>query len=114
MTEKERDEMMHRNWVAQMNGMGFDADGYMLDTQHPIRLVEEPQWISVKDRLPAECENVLVYIERDAWPESGYCRKKDIEKGWHIEGRWHVDGCMGVIGLYWMPMPEPPKEGKAE
>ena len=41
MTEQERDEMMHRNWVAQMNGMGFDASGYMLDTQHPIRLVEE-------------------------------------------------------------------------
>ncbi len=41
MTEQERDEMMHRNWVAQMNGMGFDESGYMLDTQHPIRLVDE-------------------------------------------------------------------------
>lgn len=41
MTKQERDEMMHSNWVAQMNAMGFDASGYMLDTQHPIMLVEE-------------------------------------------------------------------------
>ena len=112
MTEEERDEMMHRNWVAQMNGLGFDESGYMLDLQHPIRLVEEPKWISVQDKLPKDCEPVLVYMERDAWDRKGkFHRKKDIEKGWQIDGVWHVDGCSRVLGLYWMPLPEPPQEG---
>ena len=70
-------------------------------------------WISVKDRLPNDCERVLVYMERDAWDRKGkFRRKKDIEKGWQIDGVWHVDGCSRVLGLYWMPLPEPPKEGE--
>ena len=67
-------------------------------------------WISVKDRLPAAGQNVLVYMERDAWPDSGYCRKRDIEKGWQINGVWHCDGCSRVLGLFWMPLPELPEE----
>lgn len=68
-------------------------------------------WISVKDKLPRDCERVIVYMERDAWDRKGkFRRKKDIEKGWQIDGVWHVDGCSRVLGLYWMPLPEPPEE----
>lgn len=75
-------------------------------------LEEQPHWISVQDKLPKDCERVLVYMERDAWDRKGkFRRKKDIEKGWQIDGVWHVDGCSRVLGLYWMPLPEPPKEG---
>ena len=38
MTEKERQEMMHNNWSAQMNGLGFDESGYMLDLKNPVKL----------------------------------------------------------------------------
>ena len=62
------------------------------------------------DRLPEECENVLVYMERDAWHKNGkHFRKRDIEKGWQIDGKWHCDGCSRVDGIAWMPIPKPPR-----
>lgn len=100
MTKEERDEMMHRNWVAQMNGLGFDESGYMLDTPHPIRLVEEPKWISVKERLPKEKEHVLIWIK-------GLC----IIIDWIVNGKWVVSD---EIVTHWMPLPEPPIEGDNE
>lgn len=60
----------------------------------------EPQWISVKDRMPHVHQRVLVY-----------CQSKTIKK--------HVTACMYMGGYfsrkvhdvtYWMPMPEPPAE----
>ena len=51
------------------------------------------EWISVKDRLPEEDEEVLVY-----WDD-----------GFEI-GRY-VGGEVGE-NIYWMPLPEPPKEGE--
>ena len=50
-------------------------------------------WISVKDRLPKRDEEVLVY-----WDD-----------GFEI-GRY-VGGEVGE-NVYWMPLPEPPKEEK--
>lgn len=68
-------------------------------------------WFSVKDRLPEQGKNVLVYIERNAYYRNGeIARKREIAIGWHIEGRWHVDGCSKVVGFYWQELPEPPKE----
>ena len=51
------------------------------------------EWISVKDRLPEKDEEVLVY-----WDD-----------GFEI-GRY-VGGEVGE-NIYWMPLPEPPKEGE--
>ena len=59
-------------------------------------------------------ERVLVCIERDAWKDG--CdepvRKRDIDIGWHIDGRWHVDGVgKGLRVLFWMPLPKWPHVG---
>ena len=67
-------------------------------------------WTSVKDRLPGYGENVLVYIERDAWGDGNEPhRKKEIAIGYHVNGHWYVDGCNNVTGLYWMSLPKEPK-----
>ena len=100
MTEQERDEMMHRNWVAQMNGMGFDADGYMLDTQHPIRLVEEPQWISVKDKLPENRQWVLCKCRAGIYE----VLRREYYTWYHDKDHSYMDDFV----TYWMPLPEPP------
>ena len=73
-------------------------------------------WIPVGDRLPEECEEVLCWIERDAWEEeSEYpTRKQECAIGWHIDGRWHFDGLSSTVKCFaWMPLPEPyKKEGE--
>jgi hypothetical protein len=64
------------------------------------------EWINVKDELPDEYVDVIIY----------YC------KDWNAKQTWHVD--MGyrsfddfiltdvghVSATHWMPLPEPPKE----
>lgn len=71
----------------------------------------EQAWINVKEKLPNDYHEVLAYIERTAWLRSGErTRKKELAIAWQCEGDWHVDGVTGVVALYWMPLPEPPKE----
>lgn len=68
--------------------------GEIIDKQPTIEAEPVKQeWISVEDRLPKKDEEVLVY-----WDD-----------GFEI-GRY-VGGEVGE-NIYWMPLPEPPKEGE--
>ena len=63
------------------------------------------EWISVHDRLPDSFKPVIV------------CREKAkgeliVEQGHRdVNGWWKVYGTRTKNVTYWMPMPEPPKEG---
>ena len=78
--------------------------------EHLYTLMKNNEWVSVKDKLPEQGKNVLVYIERNAYRFDEIIRKREIAIGWHIDGRWHVDGCSKVVGFWWQELPEPPKE----
>ena len=59
-------------------------------------LREQPQWISVEDRLPEDDVQVLA------------CTKHGKAFSAHCErGRWRVSGSVKVT--HWMPLPEPPE-----
>lgn len=100
-----------------------DYKGYLVCDPEEIidnaPTVERPhgEWIPCSERLPEECENVLGWIERNAWIDgSDYPkRKQEIAIGWHIKGIWHFDGYAGNTECFaWMPLPEPyKKEGGA-
>lgn len=78
------------------------------------------EWISVKDRLPENGQDVLVYHADDFHITVGdferdnvrYYIEEDGSKfytnsGWDTEIPWAQKGCV----THWMPLPNPP-EGK--
>lgn len=77
----------------------------------------EPKWISVEERLPEEEKTVLVV--RKFLSAKGVTVRTYVETAELIGGDWvsmsdeykiiryrHTDP------IYWMPLPEPPKEGQ--
>ena len=78
--------------------------------EHILR-EQEPQWVSVKDRLPETRHAVLVYTphHKNIWAAS-----------MHEDGNWYIwtPGGRALLDpdwygpiTYWMPLPEPPKKG---
>ena len=70
------------------------------------------QWISVEERLPEATYDCLVWYSCDT--AFGKCKSWGIAHcsrcDWYTK---HLDGD-NIDVLYWMPMPEPPKDGDAE
>lgn len=87
----------------------------MIDSVPAADVVERPRWIPVTERLPENEVNVLVVRRflgvRDV-PPSTY-----VEIAEYCYGDWIADSDEYKIArrrhtdpLYWMPLPEPPKE----
>lgn len=73
----------------------------------------EREWISVEDRLPEDDGDVLAIVSgyptpnitlEDVLVVAAFCKGE----GWYIEEYRDWDN---PIITYWMPLPEPPKEG---
>lgn len=64
------------------------------------------EWISAKDRLPEEREDVVIIIRLDGcnYYRVGWWRGENVE--WMQAGLGLVDGTV----THWMPLPEAPKE----
>ena len=60
------------------------------------------EWISVKDRLPKEGENVLVF--RD----NGFAVSEIYMTDYEGNPMWNYTG-LGGDPTHWMPLPQPPK-----
>lgn len=77
------------------------------------------EWISVKDRLPPDDEDVLVYHLDDKHITVGYFNSDNvksyiesdgntfyIDNGWETEIPWAPKGSV----THWMPLPKPPEK----
>lgn len=60
------------------------------------------EWFSVKEKLPEDDRNVLVYDDND----------DELYIAWYEEynNRWYSQESERLYGVtHWMPLPEPPK-----
>ena len=80
-----------------------------------LEMIKEKQWVSVKDRLPENQQDVLVVKQLKSGQRNigiGYCitdyEYKNFQTGetWRAP-YWVCSGNSNVI--YWMPLPEIPK-----
>lgn len=69
-----------------------------------------PKWISVKDKLPAPDELVLVYNKDEGVFRARRDHYDDQYPSWQCDpiGSYAGDGCVYDI-THWMPLPEPPE-----
>jgi hypothetical protein len=58
------------------------------------------EWISVKDRLPDDCQKVLIYTQANKIAHEMYVHFYDSRANSPI---WN-------IVTHWMPLPPPPKQ----
>lgn len=106
-----------------------DVDGerwipVQADVLHELCEQSKSRWISVNERLPngwimvdettnyREPEEYIVFINGAEGPTTAYCIDGEFVPLCTIEG-CGTPKCIGYADkvTYWMPMPEPPKEG---
>ena len=88
-------------------------------------------WISVKDRLPAETHSIFYrFFGTKIWRNSMWREQSDkvlvtvvfkdgtkiVTTGETHDGIWNttISRTLEPVISHWMPLPEPPKEGKPE
>lgn len=72
----------------------------LLDDEPSADVQPVNQWISVNDRLPENAKPCAVVTEDNGLGVSRYMGRNRFE--------WTL---FGELVLYWMPLPEPPKDG---
>ena len=65
-----------------------------------------PRWISVKERLPEDLDNVLVY--EDGHVFIGHCEHFYGDEEVYVD--WHDILYYPITPTHWMPLTDPPKE----
>lgn len=89
-------------------------------------LKEQPQWISVKDRMPAETHSMFYkFYGTPKWRDAMWREESDhvlvaitfedgsqfVTSGYTQDGKWHtgISKMLPYTVTHWMPMPKPPE-----
>lgn len=92
------DELLENMRQHKQHSVPFEY----IKSMTPAHVAPVPKWISVKERLPEEGEDVLVYLGEGIF-----------EICWTLkDGFWETrDSYLDTDAVtHWMPLPEPPKE----
>ena len=99
---KTPEEMARRYADEECTGNAMYGDGLYAGFLAGYKAAA-PQWISVKDRLPEEDQEVLIYD----WPSRSTCI---FWKSRKLAHQWELSNGRNCNPTHWMPLPEPPKE----
>lgn len=86
---------------AYAEDIATDALAYIQQLEAKV-----PQWISVKERLPEEADEVLVFCRNGETTWTNLAHR--VGKQW-----WRVGVPMQCV-THWMPLPEPPEEATTD
>jgi hypothetical protein len=77
-----------------------------------LKKLERPKWISVEERLPEDKETCLIWYEYYHYSLERVLPEYGIGFYLSMYDMWYGDPSTGkdVKVLYWMQLPEPPKE----
>lgn len=72
------------------------------------------KWVSVSERLPERKQDVLMYFDTRNMAVGWWYDRDEVITFWsaYSDDGWYTD--CDCEPLYWMPLPEPPKEEKHE
>lgn len=70
------------------------------------------RWISVDDKLPDTVDDCLVWYSCD----TAFGKSKSVGISFCSRDDWYKQHLNGdnIVVLYWMPLPEPPKDGDTD
>ena len=91
--------------IVKVKSNDPEINGAYIDTiRHKGTMIEiTPGWISVKDRMPGNNEDVLIYGE---WKGASGTKYRELSLS---DMEDYIN--QGYTPIAWMPIPEPPKEG---
>lgn len=89
------------SYIDFRNSLGMERAEKMI--RKALHKVMQEKWISVEDRLPKEGYDVLLVYE--------FNHKRHIAIDALYKNNFRSTICNGYSPVYWMSLPEPPKEG---
>ena len=120
--------MCHKMRGEIGNISGDFVPGFCIDREATVDAM--PKWISVKDRLPDDLEEVLILVKETEF----YGQHRELTKSYFCQyvgcvddGEWFTVWCHGhryikdtakepcadkLEVTHWMQLPEPPEEGE--
>lgn len=116
--------------IGYFSNFAYDDYGTgWLAYSYPPAHIDRSEWISVKDRLPNEEDDVLILV-REIEHYGRHHEKRKVYYwqfvGWRVDEKWATTYCHDFRYIddenekeprcehevtHWMPLPEPPKEG---
>ena len=93
--------LLESDYIRGFDAVNRNTGEYKRDIREADRENRQAKWIPVTERLPANDDDVLVYVAESNAIDTGYYSKC---------GLWEVYATMSDRVTHWMPLPSAPEE----